>query len=179
MRTEIEERVLEVDKEELIKKLEKLNAVKVGDFHQKRNVYDFKPVRDSEWIRLRSDGKKTTLTYKNVTKNSIDGTKELEIEVSSFEDTDEMLNILGYKKRAFQENKRTRYMLDDVELDIDSWPLIPTYLELEADSIDKIKKVEKKLGIDKDKITNLNCEDIYKDIYNIDVDAIKELKFEE
>lgn len=177
MHTEIEERILEIDKEEIIKKLELLGANKVGDWHQKRYVYDFNPKRDSEWIRLRSNGIETTLTYKNVEENSIDGTKELEIIVSSFEDTDKMLNILGYKAKAFQENKRIRYILNDVEIDIDSWPLIPTYLEIEGKSSIEIKKIEELLGINKDKITNLNCQDIYKEIYGIDVDKIKELKF--
>lgn len=177
MNIEYEERVLEVNKEELIKKLEKLGAVKVGDFHQKRNVYDIKPAHPNKWIRLRNDGKKTTLTFKNVEKNTIDGTKELEVEVSDFDKMDELLNILGYVSRNYQENDRTRYMLDDVELDIDSWPLIPTYLELESDSIDKIKKVEKRLGVDPDKITNLNCQDIYEEVYDIDVNKIKVLKF--
>ena len=69
-------------------------------------------------------------------------------------------------------------MLDDVEIDIDSWPMIPTYMELEGDSVEKIKKVEDLLDIDKEKITNLNCQSIYEEIYNIDVDSIKELRFE-
>ena len=55
--------------------------------------------------------------------------------------------------------------------------MIPTYMELEGDSIEEIKKLEDLLEIDKSKITNLNCQDIYTDIYNIDVDSIKELKF--
>ncbi len=177
MDTEFEERVLEVDKEDIIKKLEKLNAVKVGDFRQRRYVYDFHPKRENEWIRLRTDGNRTTLTYKNVEKNTIDGTKELEIEVSSFDKTNELLEILGYRRRAYQENYRTRYLVEGVEIDIDSWPLIPTYLELESDNIEKIKKIEKKLDIDEELITNLNCNSIYKEIYNIDIDNIEELKF--
>ena len=32
--------------------------------------------------------------------------------------------------------------------------------------------------VDKEKITNLNCQSIYEEIYNIDVDSIKELRFE-
>ena len=88
-----------------------------------------------------------------------------------------MLNILGYTPRAYQENERIRYILNDIEIDIDSWPLIPTYMELEGKSAEDIKKIEDLLEIDKEKITNLNCQSIYKDIYNIDVDKIKELKF--
>lgn len=177
MHTEIEERVLEVDKEKIIKKLEDLKAKKIGEWYQRRFVYDFTPRRESEWIRLRDTGNEITLTYKNVEKNTIDGTKELEIVVSNFDETNELLKILGYTPRAYQENKRIRYILNEIEIDIDSWPMIPTYMELEGNSIEEIKKLEDILEIDKSKITNLNCQDIYTDIYNIDVDSIKELRF--
>jgi adenylate cyclase class 2 len=178
MHTEIEERVLEINIEEIIKKLESLNAKKIGEWHQKRYVYDFNPKRENQWIRLRDTGIETTLAYKNVEKKSIDGTKELEIKVDSFDKTNELLNILGYTPKAFQENKRIRYMLNNVEIDIDSWPLIPTYMELEGDNIEEIKKVEELLEVDKSKITALDCQDIYQKTYGIDIDKISELKFE-
>lgn len=177
MNIEIEERILEIDIDNVIKKLELLNAVKVGQWHQKRYVYDFTPKRENEWIRLRSNGEKTTLTYKNIENNSINGTKELEIEVSDFDKTNELLNVLGYKSKAYQENKRVRYILNDVEIDIDSWPLIPAYMELEGNSIEAIKKVEELLEVNTSKVTTLNCQDIYKQIYSIDIDKISELKF--
>ena len=177
MHTEIEERVLEIDVKKTIKKLEKLKAKKIGEWHQRRLVYDFTPKRENEWIRLRDTGKSITLTYKNVEKNTIDGTKELEIVVSDFDETNELLKILGYAPRAYQENKRIRYILNDIEIDIDSWPMIPTYMELEGNNIEKIKELEELLEVDKDKITNLNCQSIYEQIYNIDVNNIKELKF--
>ena len=177
MHIEIEERVLDIDFEKIIKKLEELNATKVGEWYQKRYVYDFNPKRENEWIRLRTNGKKTTLTYKNIEKDSIDGTKELEIEVSDFEETNQLLNVLGYIAKGYQENKRIRYSLNGVEIDIDSWPLIPTYMEIEGASVEEVKKIEKLLEVDKSKITALNCQDIYKEIYGIDIKEIKELKF--
>lgn len=177
MNIEIEERVLDIDVEEVTKKLEELNAIKIREWNQKRYVYDFNPKRDNEWIRLRSNGEKTTLTYKNIKKNTIDGTKELEIEVSDFEKTNKLLNMLGYKHKAYQENKRIRYYLNDVEVDIDFWPLIPAYMEIEGKSIEKVKEVEELLEINKDKITSLNCQDIYSQVYGIDINNIKELKF--
>jgi adenylate cyclase class 2 len=69
-------------------------------------------------------------------------------------------------------------MLDDVEIDIDSWPMIPTYMELEGPSIEKIKEVEELLEVDKDKITTLYADEIASEIYGIDMLAIKELKFD-
>ena len=179
MHTEIEERILEIDVEKTIKKLDELGAVKKGEWFYRRYTYDFTPKRESEWIRLRTNGEETTLTYKNVETREIDGTKELEISVDDFDETNEFLKILGYEYKNYQENKRIRYMLDDVEIDIDTWPMIPTYMELEGPSIEKIKEVEKLLEVDKDKITTLYADEIASEIYGIDILSIKELKFKE
>ena len=81
MHTEFEVRLLEIDSKKMIKKLEKLNAKLIFDALQRRYVYDFKPKVDSKWIRLRTNGIKSTLTIKNVATSNIDGTQELEIEV--------------------------------------------------------------------------------------------------
>ena len=178
MKTEYEVRVIEIDKDEIIKKLEKLGAVKKGEYFQKRYVYDVKPENKSRWIRLRTNGEKTTLALKDVTSHTIDGTKEIEFEVSSMEEANEFLHQLGFDYRNYQENKRIQYVLDDVEIDIDTWPMIPTYMEIEASSEEKVLKMIEKLDVDKSKITALNCEDIYRDMYNIEQLQIKELKFE-
>ncbi len=177
MHIEFEERILEVDKDKMISKLENLGAIKKGEWFQKRYVYDFNPVRENEWIRLRTNGEVATLAYKNVEKNTVDGTKELEVEVSDFEETNELLNVLGYKAKGYQENKRVRYMLNGVEIDIDSWPMIPTYMEIEAESEEKVKEIEKLLEADESKITALNCEDIYIQIYGINLKEQKDLRF--
>ena len=66
MNTEYEIRVLEIDKEKLIKKLEELGAEFKGDNEQKRYVYDIIPKEDGKWIRLRTNGRKTTLTHKKM-----------------------------------------------------------------------------------------------------------------
>ena len=105
---EYEVRVLEINKDEIKKKLTELNAVLIEDVFQKRYVYDFKPVLPNKWIRLRTNGSKTTLTIKDVESSKIDGTKEVEIEVSDFDTTNEILKELGYTPRGIQENKRVK-----------------------------------------------------------------------
>lgn len=177
MKIEYEIRVLEINKEDVINKLEKLGAVKKGEYNQKRYVYDLKPVQDGKWIRLRTNGQKTTLTYKDITSNTIDGTKEVEIEVEDFKKANEFLNKIGFEDRSYQENSRIQYILDEVEIDIDSWPMIPTYMEIEGNSEEEVLKMKDILKVNPDKITTLNCDDIYKQIYNIDISKIKELKF--
>lgn len=177
MKTEYEIRILEIDKEKIIEQLAKLGAIKKGEYNQRRYVYDLMPIQKGKWIRLRTNGSETTLTYKNVVSNTIDGTKEVEFKVEDFEKSNEFLNKIGFIARSYQENTRIQYMLDEVEIDIDSWPMIPTYLEIEAKNEEKINYMLQKLNLQNSNITTLNCDDIYKKIYNIDISKIRELKF--
>ena len=177
MKTEYEIRVLEINKEEMINKLEKLGAIKKGIFRQKRYVYDLKPAENGKWIRLRTNGKITTLTYKDVVSNTLDGTKEVEFEVEDFGMANEFLEKIGFINRSYQENERIQFILNDVEIDIDSWPMIPTYMEIEGKSEEEVLNMKKVLNIDESNVTTLNCDDIYRQIYKIDISKIKELKF--
>ncbi len=178
MHTEYEVRILEIDVEKIREKLESLNATKEWDCIQKRYVYDFIPKVDSKWIRLRTNGKKSTLTIKNVVTSEIDGTQELEIEVDNFERTNLILKELGYEPKAFQENRRVQYILNGVEVDIDYWPQIPTYLEIEGPSEDAVYNVVEALGFTRDECTSKDVDNIYKD-YGINLSKIDELKLEE
>lgn len=55
--------------------------------------------------------------------------------------------------------------------------MIPTYMEIEGKSEEQVLNMKKILNIDESKVTTLNCDDIYKQIYKIDISKIKELKF--
>ena len=177
MKTEYEIRVLEINKEEMVKRLEKLGAILKGNFKQKRYVYDLKPAENGKWIRLRTNGKVTTLTYKDIVSNTIDGTKEVEIEVEDFDKANEFLEKIGFINRSYQENERMQFILNNVEIDIDSWPMIPTYMEIEGESEEEVLNMKRVLNIDESNVTTLNCDDIYRQIYKIDISKIKELKF--
>ena len=116
MKTEYEIRILEIDHDKMVDKLEKLGAKKTMDALQERYIYDVIPKVEHKWIRLRTNGKDSTLTIKDLKSKSIDGMKEIEIGVSDFYKTNELLENLGYKSKGFQQNKRVQYILDDVEM---------------------------------------------------------------
>lgn len=177
MKTEFEVRVLEIDHQEMVDKLTKLNAEFKFEALQQRYVYDVKPKQDNKWIRLRTDGNKTTITIKDLTAKTIDGTKELEIVVDDFEKANELLEELGYKNRGFQQNKRKQYILDGVEIDLDRWPLIPEYMEIEGPSIEAVYETLDKLEISKDKIVTLDVSSIYEH-YGYGEESQKDLNFE-
>ena len=95
-----------------------------------------------------------------------------------FTEFEKFLNELGYEARSYQENRRVQYKYEDVEIDVDSWPGIPTFLEIEGPSEEKVYEILLKLGFKKDDCTTLDIDSIYKK-YGIELDSIKKLKFEE
>lgn len=177
MAIEYEVRILEVSIDKIISCLEKLGAFKVGIYHQKRYVYDYNPIQKGRWIRLRSNGKQVTLTLKEIKSLQIDGTQELEIVVSDFNETNRILNKLGYLPRTFQENFRIEYCLDNIKFDIDMWPGIPAYLEIEGDSEQSVLKALEMLNYSADSYTTKDVDTIYNDVYGIVLDNIKHLHF--
>jgi len=168
---------LDISIEEIIGCIEKLGAYRVGNFHQKRFVYDYNPVQKGKWIRLRTNGKDTTLTLKEIKSQRMDGTDEVEVVVSDFDEMNRILNKLGYEPKAFQENFRIEYRLGTVTFDIDIWPGIPAYLEIEGKSEKDVLDALEKLEFSSDSFTTKDIDTIYSDIYGISLDEIKDLRF--
>jgi adenylate cyclase class 2 len=53
------------------------------------------------------------------------------VTVDDFDMTNLLLNELGYTAKAYQENVRHSYRLNDCDVEVDEWPGIPTYIEIE------------------------------------------------
>ncbi|MBC8495080.1 class IV adenylate cyclase [archaeon] len=176
METEFEIRILDIDVGKIKKKLESLGAKFLMSRKQRRNIYFFKPKEHATWLRLRDQGDKSTLTIKKLDSYTIDGAKELEVEVSDFEKTDQILRKLGFESALYQENKRESYSLNGADVEIDSWPKIPPYLEIEGSSIEEIEAIVKLLGFDMSQTTPLHGDAIYEH-YGLNINDFKELKF--
>lgn len=154
---ECEVKFLDIDQEEIEKKLVEIGAKKVKEFHYRRIIFDYEDLRFDKagsWVRLRDEGDKITLSYKErlgiETENGNDrGMYELEFNVSDFDKVQQFMLKLGLVEKFYMENKRIRYMFDDIEFDIDIWPMINPYLEIEAPDWDKVDKGIELLGFDK------------------------------
>ena len=68
--------------------------------------------------------------------------------------------------------------MNGVEVDIDTWPGIPTYMEIEGLSEKEVYDTLKLLGISKDEAISLDVQGIYKEVYNIDLDDDPNLSFD-
>ncbi|MDR2395072.1 MAG: CYTH domain-containing protein [Endomicrobium sp.] len=177
-RIEWEVKFLEISEKDIINKLEEVGAVFVGEWAQIRNVYHIDQKNKKKWIRLRTNGEETTLAIKEIKSDLVDGVQEIEVTVSNFEDTNLILNHLGYVATSREENRRKKYYLDNVEIDIDTWPLIPSYLEIEGKDEISIKDACVKLGLDYANSCTFSTQYIYENIYKIEVEKIKNLVFQ-
>jgi len=145
---------------------------------QKRYVYNFNPASYNRWIRLRTDWKTTTLCIKDIQDESkIDGTRELEIVVDDFEKTNQILKQLWYNSKAYQENIRTSYILDNCEVEIDQWPMIPPYLEIEWPDKKSVESILEKLDVKNKTTTSENTTAVYRRYWIDDLESIKDLRF--
>lgn len=149
---EIEVKILEIDKEAIIKKIESLRAKKI--FEGRIVAHYLDTPNDDLWkegtvLRVRTRGETTELTLKKKVKGrkDIKHRDEYEIKVDDFEMTKQLLEQLGFVEREYKEDKRRiTYALDDSHVEIEDVEGIPTYLEIESKSIEELEKIVEKLG---------------------------------
>lgn len=113
----------------------------------RRVVIDTPELKEKDaFLRVRDQGEKVTLTYKQFQGSGIDGAKELEVIVSDFQTTVDILKAMGLDYKSFQESKRETWTLDEAEIVIDEWPWLDPYIEIEGSSEEHVKNVADKLG---------------------------------
>ncbi len=152
---EIEVKFLDVDPDKMEKKLVEIGAKKAFDRIFKIKVFDYPDLRlndDASWVRLRDEGDKITLSFKKRlgAKDGIendDGMLEYEVVVSQFEETAMIFLSIGLIQKYYEEKRRIRYFLDDIEFDIDFCPALSPYLEIETNSWEKIDHAIALLGL--------------------------------
>ncbi len=149
---EVEVKIKNIDKDDIIKKIEDLGAKKV--FTGK--VVDFRfdtPDRDlsrqGKALRIRQKGKYIYLNLKGKKKSveNIIGRDEIGVKISNFKVMHRILNELGFIKIFELSKFRTEYRLNDIVFDLDEYFGLDPILEIESNSYEKVEKFIKKLGI--------------------------------
>lgn len=158
MAEEREVNYLHVDAEEIENKLKKVGAKKEFDRVFRIQVFDYPDLRlnneKAAWLRLRDEGDKIMLAYKqrlgvkNKKGENDDGMLEHQVEVSDFEETKKILFSIGLVPKFYEEKQRIRYTYNDIEFDIDFFPKLDPYLEIEADTWEKVEEGIKLLDLD-------------------------------
>ena len=136
-------------------------------------------INPNKWIRLRKSNEKVELTVKHIFEKSskrIQKVREIEINVSDLDETNKLLESIGIVRRNYQEKVRYSYKYKTAEIEIDLWPMLEAYMEIECDDEKIIDEIIKKLEFDSKEIVSLNTEQLYKR-KNINILEISDLKF--
>jgi hypothetical protein len=83
-----------------------------------------------------------------------------------------MLEEMTLKCRCYQETKRETWELGGAEITIDTWPWIPTFVEVEARDEKTLWATASKLGLDKKDALHGSVENIYQKYYNVTEEAV-------
>lgn len=175
MKIEYEATFLEIDKVDFVNKLKENGAELVRpEYLQKRITLELpKEKRDKNtWLRVRDEGGKITMTLKSVDGKTITGQKEILVEVKSFEDTVLLLEAIGCERKSYQESRRELWKLSEVEIAIDTWPFLETYVEIEGPSEELVQKVARILGFDYSKAIFDTVNGIYERKYGKTLDEL-------
>jgi adenylate cyclase class 2 len=177
---EIEVRFLEIDVEDIKQKLHAIGAQDAGeDFLEEIIFYDkeFTWSDQHKMVRLRTRNGKTHLTYKHQHTASATGTEEIEFEVTDKAKAEVFLERLGYPSFRHQEKKRHTFEFGDVVFDIDTWPRVPSYIEIEGPSEEALKDAANKLGLDWKDVVFDSPRTVLETRYNIPIMTMKWFTF--
>lgn len=179
MELELEAKFINIDKKDLRKRLRENGATLVRpELKMKKTIFD---LARNVFARVRDEGDHITVTYKNVSDASrIDGTHEVNLIVDDYDRAVAFITALGIKPKAQQETYRESWTLDGAEIDIDTWPWLPTFVEIEGTSVDNVRNVAEKLGFDFADAHFGSVDEIYKVYYNVsndDINFAPEIKF--
>ncbi len=186
---EIEVKYLNINPDEIQEKLKAIGAKKTGEYFQRWRVFDYPDWRldkEGAWLRLRDEGNgKITLTFKKRLgmmswEGAVNdaGMEEIETYVDDFNKVGSVFEKIGFVEKHYAEKKRIRWEKDGIEFDIDMYPELEPYLEIETTSWDKIDKAIKLLGLNPKDKKLFSANQVYAK-KGIDVGKIKRITFNE
>ena len=155
MAQEIETKVLDIDKDAVIARLGELDAKKTKETRLIVDWYRPKGIKEGEdpwFLRIRTDSSgKHEVTWKAI--SDILGTarkhKEINFIIPEPEKLADLFVELGLEEYAHQEKERASFALKGWRFDIDEYPHMPPFLEIEGTSEEHVREAIELLGLSK------------------------------
>ena len=156
---EVETKILDVDKDKIVERLNSLGAKKVLDTSFKVDWFRISGLEEGKdpWflrIRTTSDGK-SEVTWKS-SRNFLGAAsehKEINLNIADHQKLANLFEEIGLEKYAHQEKNRISWLFDDWRFDLDKYPKMPAYLEIEGKNEEHIQEAIKLLFLEKNKAT--------------------------
>ena len=162
---------MEINKDEMRQKLRAVGAkLTKPETLMKRTVFY---TGEHSFARVRDEGDKIVMTYKNITDDhSILGTKEVNLTVDDYDNAVLLLKGCGLEVKAVQETWREEWRRGEIEFCIDTWPWLPTFLEIEGPDEAEVCRVAERLGLEKSRAKFGSVDTTYQHYYGIDTDVV-------
>ena len=181
---EYETKILDIDVTVLRRKLHKLGLLCSRSRHLVRRwVFSLPSKQDGAWVRIieESDAKgQLALAYKRYKSYKIGGIQEYEFVVNGkINDVRFFLELLGCSLIAEQHTYEEQYQYPgrkNIKVEIDEWPLIPPYIEIEGNSKNEVMRTLTHLGFSAKKSRPITTKMVYKK-YGINLHDYKKLSF--
>ena len=165
MNKEIEATFLNIDKDEYRTTLKQEGAKLIqAETLMRRSVFDTGP---HSFLRVRDEGRRIVITYKNIKEQSLTGVDEINLEVDSYSGAVALLEAAGLRLKSRQETLREEWELDGAEITIDTWPALPAYTEIEGSNSEIVNKVAEQLGFSMNEAHYGSVDQIYHHYYGV------------
>lgn len=170
---EHEIKVLDVDVDTLTKKIKEMGAKKVYDDTRTIIALDtedkqFLNQRD-KLIRVTDEGSIKVTMHVHQSQPEIKA--GIKFKTSRLKETMDFFHEMGLDPISRVEVPRISYELGKIDFDIDSFPAIPPFLEIDIEHIEEegytVESLLKKLGLENNKVVVMGTEDIH-GLYDID-----------
>lgn len=151
---EIETKVLEVNRDEIVEKLRALGAEETQDTRLTVDWYSIPGTKSDShpwYLRVRKTAHgMTEISWKSLPTiiGNTRQSQEVNVDISDFENGKKLLEAIGLSNYAHQEKDRHSFKFKDWSFDIDTYPGMPTYLEIEGTSVDHVAEAITLLGLE-------------------------------
>lgn len=176
--TEYEAKFYPINKEEYRKKLKEIGAKLLRSERKMiRVIADSRAnstIPKNDYLRVRDEGHLIRLSYKTTADNNgkLSDQKEIDVDVSDFNKTVKIIELLGMKFNRKQETLREEWEYKGAEITIDTWPGLDTYSEIEAASEEQVKEIAAELGFDWNRKIITAAAEVYERVYKIGIEEV-------
>lgn len=143
MKKEIEIKILNINPRKLRAVIKRLGGGQILRPTLMRELYFESPAKDRVYssFRLRSEGKKNVLTLKiKKLDKRFEIRDEYEVVVDNFNMTKNILELAGFKVFRNREKKRESFRVGKIRIEIDTYPGMNPYAEIESENKSDIEK---------------------------------------
>lgn len=166
MKKEIEVKILNIDPRKLRIRLKKIGAKQLLKPTVFKELYFESPLKKNIYssFRMRNEGKDNFLTLKLKKEDKrFEIRDEFQVKIDDFEIMKKIFSILNFKIFRQREKIREEYKLGGLKIEIDTYPKMKPYLEIEATNKKDILNFLRKINFPLKYTTNKTATELIRD----------------